>query len=153
MNKELIETIDGIDFLKFTPTVMRHYDKCYKEGEEPDYWRTKTHWFRMLLLLLRKKYEVIYLKRGEQILGHFVITKGGNFADSKSDDIIIGPIWINPVLRKQGIGTKGLNVILHRLDINYRSAYGNISPANLASIRIFEKNGFKYIGKAVRTGL
>lgn len=145
--------IDGVEYVKYIPTLFCHYDKCYSTDEQPEYWNLLSHKLRMCVELIRNQYFVIYCLHHRHVIGHAVVSRGGNFADSTDNDIVIGPIWISPLYRSNGYGTKLIKNILENLSIEYRFAYEFISPSNAASIRTVEKCGYEFLGNGTRTGI
>ncbi|MCQ2966771.1 MAG: GNAT family N-acetyltransferase [Alphaproteobacteria bacterium] len=151
---EYITSIENIDFFLFHPTFFCLYPKIYPVGENPPYINRIVHKIRMILQILCGGYRVYYMYVEKNIVGHIVVMPGGNrVAQSKKKDIVIGPIWIVPSQREKGFATKGINAILHKLNIQYEKAYEFISCDNTPSIRTVEKNEFKFLGKAAEKGI
>lgn len=151
---KLIKTIDGIDYYFFKPTVFKQYADCYEGNEMPHYFSRPVHRIRMTLLKIQGNYRIYYMYSGNKALGHIVVSNGGNRIQmSNKNDIVLGPIWICPAGRGNGLGTKGIDAVLNCLEDNYQYAYEYIEDDNIASIKTVEKNGYRFIGKAKEYGL
>lgn len=143
-----LDRVKGVDFYIYTPTIFHQYNKCYKKKEEPEYWNSIRHRIRMFVQHITYGYSVVYMFSENQILGHIVVSRGGrDFLKTTKDDIVLGPIWINPNFRGRGFGTIGIDFVLNSKKIKYNRAFERISPTNVASIRTVEKNNFKFFGK------
>lgn len=130
----------GIDFYQYTPTLFKPYYKDYPKEDHPGYEDRIAHKVRMFLEYLRGGYRVIYMRVNGEIAGHIVVANGGRrLAVSQKNDIVLGTIYITPRMRGKGIGTIGINTVLHKLDLQYRHAYEFIMEGNTASIRTVEK--------------
>lgn len=152
---EFKKTVDGIDYHIYYPSIIKHYEKCYNEEEQPNYWGRFSHFLTMLYKYLFSGYFVVYMKIENVTLGHLVVSKGNKIFDGTKKDIEIGPVWISPRFRNHGFGTAGIKAVLHSLDIDYENAYEKISAINFPSIKTALNNSFvlvkdaKYInGKA-----
>ena len=148
-----VKTVDGIEYYNFKPTIGKWYYKNY-----PGYTKhSLSHNIRMFIEYLEGGYEIFYMVRageGGGILGYLLVARGGRRLKCSSiDDIVLGPIWVKPDLRKQGIASKGISAVLHNLDITYRYAYEYIQPTNISSIRTVEKNHFDLYGSGSSKGL
>lgn len=146
-----LKKVQDIKFERYNPSLFGIYGNCYKKGQSPDYCSIK-HIITMWIKWISSPFYIIYMKKGDDTVGHLVVNRGGKTLDTTSKDIIIGPIWIVPEYRGKGYATLGISTILHDLDIEYENAYEFISKVNNASIRTVEKNGFKYIGTVKREG-
>lgn len=144
-----VKTVDGIEYYRFKPTIGKWYYENY-----PGYVKHSfSHNIRMLIEYLEGGYEIFYMVQGK-VLGYLLVARGGRrLRCSSREDIVIGPTWVNPELRKQGIASKGISAVLHNLDITYRYVYEYIQPANIASIRTVEKNHFDLYGSGSSKGL
>lgn len=149
-----IKSIDEIDYLSYKPTLTHLYFDCYSDDEKPPYFSRIVHHIRMTREMIFAKYQVIYMRKNDKIVGHLVVSRGGTrIAESTKDDIVIGPIWITPSQRGKGLGSKGINDVLHNLGFSYKYAYEYIEDTNVASIRTVEKNGFSSLGKCKEYGI
>ena len=145
---------EGIDFYRYTPTLLQPYFMDYPKQEQPPYTRRVIHKVRMMLEYLRGGYQVVYMIRDHNILGHIVVAPGGRrLKISTPEDIVIGPIWVSPTLRGQGIGTIGIRTVLKKLGLQYRYAYEFIAADNTASIRTVEKNGYVLACRVKESGI
>ena len=145
---------EGIDFYRYSPNLLHPYYTDYPLQDHPSYERRLVHKMRMLLEYFRGGYEVIYMVRGQRILGHIVVARGGRrLKISTGDDIVLGPIFVSPECRGEGIGTAGIRVVLKELGLQYRYAYEFIRHDNMASIRTAEKNGYVPVGRLKEVGL
>lgn len=146
---------DGeIEYLLFKPNVFRLYAKCYSKEERPPYFSRIIHHIRMIRELLFAKYEVVYLRKDERIIGHLVVSRGGTrIVMSNKEDIVIGPIWIVPKERGKGIASKAIGNVLHSMGYEYTYAYEYIESDNIASIRTVEKNDFEFVSYCSEYGL
>ena len=144
---------DGIEFYRYSPTLFRPYYTDYPKKDHPPYERRAIHQIRMMTEYLRGGYQVIYMVRGGEVLGHLVVARGGRrLAVSTPEDIVVGPIFVAPRLRGQGLGTIGIRVVLNALGLKYRYAYEFIKHDNIASIRTVEKNGYVFVERARESG-
>jgi GNAT superfamily N-acetyltransferase len=151
---QFLGEFDGIDFYRYSPALLRPYYMAYPKQDHPPYEKRGVHQIRMLLEYLRGGYHVIYMVREGEILGHLVVARGGRrLAVSTPEDIVVGPIFVSPSLRGQGIGTIGIRVVLNELGLKYRYAYEFIRQDNIASIRTVEKNGYVFVERAREQGL
>lgn len=149
----LLGKFEGIDFYRYSPTLFQPYFVDYPAQEQPPYASRPVHKIRMMLEYLRGGYQVIYMARGNRILGHIVVARGGRrLKISTPEDIVIGPIFVSPALRGQGIGTIGIRTVLKKLGLQYRCAYEFIAAENTASIRTVEKNGYVLAGRVKESG-
>lgn len=145
---------EGIAFYSYNPSIFRLYDDCYQGEDTPPYFSRLTHRIRMLRELIRSGYTVVYMKKGEDTLGHLVVSRGGSrVAVSDREDILIGPIWVVPRHRGEGLGTIGIRMILEYPQFIYRYAYEFIEDNNIASIKTVEKNGFCLMFRCSESGL
>lgn len=149
---KFIKEIDGIGYYLFKPTFGHWYFKDY-----PNYKKhSLSHGLRMMLEYLEGGYSIYYMIQTgkDNIAGYVTVAKGGRrLRCSTKQDIVLGPIYIDPELRGKGIGTRGIFAVLHHLDIQYENAYEYIQPTNTASIRTVEKNGYIKIGSGSSKGL
>ena len=149
-----LKEIDGIRYYSFKPSVNQIYYPCYKGDEIPPYFTRTVHKVRMLRELYKSKYQVIYMKKDNVFLGHLVVGRGGSrIAMSTKDDIVIGPIWVVPSQRSKGYASRGIDFILHHLDVDYNYAYEYIEKVNIPSIRTVQKNGFEFVDACCENGL
>lgn len=145
---------DGIGYFLYKPNIFRIYAKCYSRDEKPPYFSRVIHHIRMIRELLFAHYVVIYLKKEDHIVGHLVVGRGGTrIAMSNKNDIVIGPIWIVPSERGNGIASKAIYHVLHSLGFDYVYAYEYIDRSNIASIRTVEKNGFEFVSNCTECGV
>ena len=151
---QFVGNFDDIDYYLFKPSLFKLYPDCYEAGMEPDYVSRPVHKIRMLLEHLKTHYEIYYMIKDSEVIGHIVVARGGwRISCSKKEDIVLCPIWISPAHRGKGFGTKGISVVLNELNISYEKAYEYIGKDNIASIRSVEKNGYKMTGTASERGL
>lgn len=151
---EKICTIDNIDCYCFYPSLFQQYDDCYKSEDRPEYFNRIVHKIRMAILKIQGNYRVYYFYGDGNILGHIVVSNGGNrIKISTNNDIVLGPIWICPSKRGSGLGTKAINIVLNNLEKDYQVAYEYIEKDNIASIRAAEKNRYRLVGSAKEYGL
>lgn len=150
----LLIQLEGIDFYKYSPTLFQPYYMDYPKKEHPPYANRMIHKVRMMLEYLRGGYQVIYMVRNHKILGHIVVARGGRrLKVSTSDDIVLGPIFVTPDCRGEGIGSFGIRVVLKEIGLQYRYAFEFIKYDNIASIRTVEKNGYIPLGRVKEVGL
>lgn len=150
----IIDEKDGIAYCLYKPDIFHLYANCYEDGERPPYFSRIVHRIRMIRELIFAHYVVIYLRKAGKTIGHLVVSRGGTrIAMSGSEDIVIGPIWIIPKERKNGIATRAIYQILHSLGFQYECAYEYIESDNFASISTVEKNGFALVGRCAQFGL
>lgn len=151
---KLILEDSGIEYLLYKPKIFRLYAKCYSKEERPPYFSRIIHRVRMVRELLFAKYEVVYLKKDDRIIGHLVVSRGGTrISMSNKEDIVIGPIWIVPKERGKGIASKAIGNVLHSMGYEYTYAYEYIESDNIASIRTVEKNDYKLVQQCSEFGL
>ena len=144
-----VKEIEGISYYRFIPSFGKWYYTDYPEYNPP----TFSHAVRMCLEYIQAGYEIIYMKSENKILGYIVSVNGGSrLRCSKSDDIVLGPIYIQAEHRGKGIGTRGIHAVLTQLGIPFHYCYEYIKPSNFASIKTVEKNGFEKIGYGNETG-
>ena len=149
-----LKQLDDIEYYSYVPTLLRPYENCYPVGQEPNYWKRPVHRIRMFLEYFKTRYQVIYMRTGNETLGHLVVARGGfRLAVSTKEDIVIGPVWVAPQCRNLGLATKGISAVLHGLDITFRYAYEFIDKGNLPSIATVRKNGFSCLFQAEESGL
>ena len=151
---EYIGNIGSLECYKFKPTVFKQYSTVYEKEQGPDYVNSVRHKVRMFLEWIRGGYTIYYFFENDICCGHAVVARGGGRVEaSTKEDIVIGPIWVNPCCRKKGIGTKIVFYIASMADIKYKKAYEYILESNIPSIRVAEKNGFSFVGRAKEKGL
>jgi len=139
----LIAEQDGIAFLLYKPSVFRPYAPMYGKAERPPYSSRLAHRLRMLIELIFAHCVVVYMQRDGKTVGHLAVSRGGTrIKMSTARDIVIGPIWVVPEHRGEGLGSGGIAAVLHSLGFDYRYAYEFIHKDNSASICAAEKNGF-----------
>lgn len=144
---------DDIDFYEYSPSLFQAYFTDYPKEDHPHYENRLVHKIRMMTEYLRGGYKVFYMVSDGTVLGHMVVAKGGRrLKISKKDDIVVGPVFISPSLRGQGIGTRGIRVVLNELILDYTYAYEFIADDNTASIRTVEKNGYIFVGRVKESG-
>lgn len=155
-NKKLkfVKTVGDLSFFEYVPSLLEPYYSNYPEEDHPFYEKRLIHKIRMILEFLQGGYRVFYIVKGLEIVGHIVVTNGDRrLTVSKKDDIVLGPIFISPRFRGQGIGTMGITTVLNQLNLDYQYAYEFIKNDNIASIRTVEKNGYIFICYAREKGL
>lgn len=153
-NKSFLESVDDIEFLLYKPSLFHLYDSCYSDENTPPYMSRIIHRVRMVRELILSHYQVIYMRKNGQIIGHLVVGRGGSrIAESNQKDIVIGPIWVIPSERSRGYASKGIQYILQAYHGSYRYAYEYIEKENTASIRTVEKNGFEFVYECNEYGL
>lgn len=149
-----LEEIDGIRYYSFKPTIKHIYYPCYEGDETPPYFTRAVHKVRMIRELYKSQYQVIYMVRNNAFVGHLVVGRGGSrIAMSTKDDIVIGPIWVVPSQRSNGYASRGIDFVLHNLDVDYNYAYEYIENTNIPSIRTVQKNGFEFFDACSEYGL
>lgn len=153
-NPVYLNSLAGIDYYLFTPSVFRLYDDCYSGDDAPPYLRRVIHRVRMIRERVKSKYRVVYMRVENKPVGHLVVGRGGTrIAMSTKADIVIGPVWTVPSERGRGYASKGIGFILHHAGIEYDNAYEYIAETNAASIRTVEKNGFSLAARCSEYGL
>ncbi|MBR6027690.1 MAG: GNAT family N-acetyltransferase [Clostridia bacterium] len=145
-----IREVDSLRYYRYEPRLFRWYHAGYPEYAAP----TASHQARMLIEYLQGGFHVIYMADAtDEVLGYLVVAPGGRrLTCSAKEDIVLGPIWIRPSKRGQGLGTRGIHAVLHDLGETYRDAWEYIKTDNIASIRSVEKNGFTLMGHGVEKG-
>lgn len=110
---------------------------------------------RLLDEYLRKgHYKVYYLAIDGVLVGYNVLSPGGRrLSFSTSDDIVTGPVFIDPAYR-----SKGYNKLMKRLcyancSYDYQYVYGWVDKTNIPSIKSVEKMGFEKVGEVNVVGL
>lgn len=152
--KIFLDRVDDLEFLLFKPSLFRLYDNCYSRNNTPPYINRIIHRVRMIRELFLSHYQVIYMRKDGDIIGHLVVGRGGSrIAQSDQKDIVIGPIWVIPSERSCGYASKGIRYILQAYKGAYRYAYEYIEKDNLASIRTVEKNGFEFVSECNEYGV
>ena len=150
----LLGEYEGIEFYQYSPTLLRPYFMNYPKQDHPPYARRAVHKVRMMLEYLRGGYLVYYLVRDHMVLGHVVVARGGRrLKVSTQEDIVIGPIFVSPALRGNGIGTTAIRTVLKDLGLQYRYAYEFIKEDNTASIRAVEKTDMCWLVTLKKPGL
>lgn len=145
---------EGLEFYRYSPALFSPYYTDYPQQDHPPYERRVVHQIRMMLEYLRGGYSVFYIACQGVILGHLVVARGGRrLAVSTPEDIVIGPVFVSPSQRGNGLGTTGIRVVLEELGLKYRYAYEFIKHDNIASIRTVEKNGYVFVERARERGL
>lgn len=149
-DKKLIHLVqvDGVDFYRYKAklfnyfyTPMAYYEKLFS--------RT----IRETLDYIRGKYNVIYLAKDDVLVGYGIVTRGGGrnkFATKY--DVVFNSLYIVPEERGNGLGNLMINVFLHKLNIEYDTAYEYIRHDNIPSVKVAENNGFIKVSNAVRSG-
>lgn len=150
----LLAVIGETEYFLYRPSLFKLYNTCYTGDEIPPYYARPIHHIRMMRELLFAHYVVVYMRVGGKTVGHFVVSRGGTrIAASGKEDIVIGPNWVIPACRGKGLGSKGIDAVLHRLGFEYRYAYEFIEDDNTASVRTVEKNGFTLLGRCAEYGV
>lgn len=145
-----VKTVDEIEYYRFKPKFGKWYYKNYSGYRK----HSLPHNVRMTIEYLEGGYEIFYMIQGGRVLGYLLVSRGGKrLKCSSRDDIVIGPIWVEPELRNTGIASKGISAVLHDLDITYKYAYEYIQPTNVSSIRTVEKNSFDLYGTGSSKGM
>lgn len=155
-NKKLkfVKMVGDLRFYEYAPSLFEPYYFNYPKEDHPLYEKRLVHKIRMMLEFLQGGYRVFYMVKELEIVGHIVVTNGGRrLTVSKKEDIVLGPIFISPRFRGQGLGTIGINAVLNQLNLDYQYAYEFIKNNNIASIRTVEKNGYIFICYAKEKGL
>ena len=143
----------GVEFLQYQPGIFRLYAPVYGSEERPYYYSRIIHRIRMIRELFFAHYVVVYMRKAGEIVGHLVVSRGGTrIAASTPEDIVLGPIWIVPSQRGQGLASTGIHAVLHELGFSYRYAFEFIEEENIASIRTVEKNGYRLIERCREFG-
>lgn len=143
-----------LDFYRYKPSLTRPYFSDYPKAAHPPYEKRWVHKIRMMTEYLRGGYDVFYIVRDNDVLGHIVVAPGGRRVKlSKKDDIVVGPIYISPSERGKGVGTAAIRVVLDELGLKYSYAYEFIAADNVASLRTAEKNGYILVGRAKERGV
>lgn len=149
-----LEKDEDIEFLMFKPSLFHLYDDCYSQENTPPYASRIIHRVRMIRELILSHYQVVYMRKNGQIIGHLVVGRGGSrIAESNQGDIVIGPIWVIPSERSHGYASKGIAYVLKLFHGSYGYAYEYIEKDNVASIRTVEKNGFEFVNECNEYGL
>ena len=91
-------------------------------------------------------YSVYYLKKcggGTEIIGYCTVTSGKNprFWFAKSDDIIIGPYYVNPKERGKGYATKMVDAVINHSKLEWKTGYVVIRNNNPSSIYVTQNVG------------
>lgn len=149
-----VGNFDDIDFYEYSPSLFSPYYMDYPQENHPHYEKHLAHKIRMMLEKIRGGYRVFYMFSDGCVVGHIVVANGGRrLKVSTKSDIVVGPIFISPSVRGNGIGTIGIRVVLNELNLEYSYAYEFIAQDNIASIRTVEKNGYEFLMKAKEQGL
>lgn len=145
---------DGIEVYKYTPSLFMPYYNDYPKADHPPYERRFAHKVRMMLEYIRGGFNVYYFKINNTFVGHIVVSCGGRrLTISDKKDIVLGPIFVAPRYRNQGIGTVAIEIVLKRINLNYRFAYEFIVADNEASVKTVKKNGYEFVCHAREKGL
>lgn len=141
-NLKFIKNIEGYDYYEFTPTLgmwfFKNYDKMYFK-----------RWIRMLLEFIQGGYKVYYMMKNDDVLAYCLVAKGGRrLKCTTKKDIVLGPYFVMPNKRGQGLSKILIDIILNKLEIEYESAYDYIHKDNIPSIRASIAVGFREFGRA-----
>lgn len=109
---------------------------------------------RLLLEYLRGGYKVYYLAKEGRVAGYCVVTSGGRrLKCSTKNDAVIGPYYISPESRGQGLSKKMIAMVLGICKEQFESVYAWVEKSNTPSIRCLEACGFMPVGKLDVAGL
>ena len=79
---------ESIDFYKYSPSLLKHYYMDYPIENHPIYEKRIIHRVRMMLEYIRGGYNVIYMAKDDEIIGHIVVARGGRRLEiSTNNDI------------------------------------------------------------------
>lgn len=139
---ELIYWENDYSFYRFKPSLYKLFEINMEQ-------LTLRKRIRFSLALING-YEVIYMKHFDEFIGYCVVTRGGagRYSFTSVNDIVIGPYFIKPSYRGQGLSTFLLNKVLNNFYSNYHYAFDYIEKYNTPSIKVTERVGFEYYSKA-----
>ena len=101
------------------------------------------------LTLLIHGYKVYVLSDLENnTIGCVTVANGKTYRYPFADenDLIIGPYFVLPEYRRQGIATRMIKCVIERYETNYNSLFAHIWHENQASVECMKKLGFHTIG-------
>lgn len=143
---EYITSVDELDFYRYKArlfnyfyTPMAYYEKLF------------SRMVRETIDFVRGNYNVVYMAKGEELVGYGVVTRGGGRNKfCTKNDIVLCSLWVQPEFRGNGYGNKLVYVLSSKLGITYENAYEYIPNNNTPSIKVAERNGFVKVGNAHR---
>lgn len=144
-----LATVDGIDFYRYRSSLFRYFytPMAYYE-------KLFTRCIRETLDYLRGGHNVVYMARGDKLVGYGVVTRGGGrnrFCTGR--DIVLGSLWVQPEARGQGLGNTLIRGLTDHCGFVYENAYEYIRHDNLPSVKAAEHNGFVKVANATHRGL
>ena len=118
--------------------LYRHFEKM-----------TLSRRVRLLLEYFAKgRYKVFYLAVDGELVGHCVVAQGNRrLKCSGTEDIVLGPYFVDPKFRGCGYAKDIVRMTLHNSGINYRYAYDYIKKANIPSVKATLACGFEKCGE------
>lgn len=143
-----LTSIDGVDYYQYKSRLFHYYYIPMAEYEQ-----LLSHKIRQTINFISGS-SVIYIAKNNKLLGYGVVSRGGGrMKFSTKKDIVLGPLWIQPDVRGEGVGSKLIRALTSELGYKYEKAYEYISDSNLPSINAAKRNGFIKIGNAKQYGL
>lgn len=146
---QYLKTVDGVDFYCHRVSLFHYFYTPMAPYE-----RLFTRMIRETLDYCRGGYAVVYMARGNTLLGYGVVTRGGGrnrFCTRR--DIVLGSLWVQPAARGQGLANILIHGLSEELGFSYQSAYEYIRHDNVPSILAAERNGFVKVANARHVGL
>jgi len=111
-------------------------------------------WWLMhqLRLFSNRCYAVALIRCGNEVVHRVMVTPAYlRFPFMRPQDLQLGDVWTSDPHRGKGLATAALTRLVHLLRQPEQTLWALIDESNGASIRIFEKSGFRLIGAGRRT--
>ena len=140
MVKEVF-TSERYSILEYTPTIFHPFYNDMEPLGIGKRIRFFIEWFY--------GYKVFYLKEknGGEIVAYCTVTSGKNprYWFARNKDIIIGPYFTNPKYRGCGYAGCLVKTVIQELETNWNNAYAYIWKTKIASRKIMESVGGKFV--------
>lgn len=133
---------ENFSLYEFKPSIL----KPFKINLEPLTLRRRIRFIKAYFT----GFKVYYLKQNGNYIGYCLVQNGkdNRYKFSTSKDIIVGPYFISKNYRGKRLSVKLLDIVLHKIRLEYRFAYDYIQKENIPSIRASEAVGFEYYSDA-----
>lgn len=151
-NQKVLFCKDNFSVVEYSPTLFKHYlNDGFESESELSYRNTITHKLQTIKYLIRGGYKILYFFINSKPVCYVAFAKGGDdiFQESNNKDLYIVVYYTFQKYRGMGYASYLSKFLID--NYQYTNIYKCIDCHNLPSIRVSEKNGFKFIGYGRKT--